>query len=43
MQGQGGGTPTWSVAVTGWTSPEVSQVVQTKVSPHVCFAQGHPA
>ena len=34
MQGQGGGAPTCS---------GVSWVVEGKVSPHLCFAQGHSA
>ena len=44
MQGQGGGALTWSVAVH-WvcTGPGVSWVVRAKVSPHLCFAQGHTA
>ena len=42
MQGQGGSALMWSVAVYGVASPEVSQVVKAKVSPSLCFAQGHP-
>ena len=40
VQGQGVGALMWSVAVPGCVGPEVSRVVQTKVSPRLCFASG---
>ena len=41
MQGEGGGAPTWSVALlwVHWVH-WVSWVVQAKVSPHLYFARG---
>ena len=39
MQGQGGGALTWSVAVH-WVWCGVSQVMQAKVNPDLCFAWG---
>ena len=38
MQGQGGGTPTWSVAVHWVHWPWGFLVVQAKVCPHLYFA-----
>ena len=42
MQGQGGGASTWSAAVHWVRWPQISLVVQAKVSPHLCFTCGHP-
>ena len=43
MQGQGGGAPTWSVAVHWVFGPGVFWVGQVKVSLHLCLTWGHAA
>ena len=39
MQGQVGDVLVWSVAVHWCAASGISQVVQAKVSPYLCFAQ----
>ena len=42
MQGQGGGAPMWSIALHWVHRPLGFPGAQAKVSPHLCFAWGHP-
>ena len=42
MQGQGGSAPMWSIALHWVHRPLGFPGAQAKVSPHLCFAWGHP-